>query len=140
MRSRPRLLILLLIVLVGCLCVGGFTAFFGATAGTALFFTNLVASVGDSFLGAVRDGNWQVGYALSDDALQKKLGSPGGLQSTIQANGYQPVSWNYSQRQVNSGQGRLAGSATYKNGKSGTLELNFVQESGEWKVDGFRFN
>ena len=114
-----------------------------AIFGVGLFFIlrsalgPLVES-GDAFMGALRDGDYQLAYAQTAPELQRTLGSTEGLSVTV--TDYRPSSWSWSQRSVRNGTGYLSGSVTYRAGNHGTAELRLMKVDGAWRVAAFRLN
>ena len=97
-----------------------------------------VVTAGDTFMGALRDGNYAQAYAEAAPELRQALGSAGRLGAT--AADYRPTSWSWSQRSVRNGPGYLSGSASWRSGNAGTAELRLVEVDGQWRVTAFRLN
>jgi hypothetical protein len=114
-----------------------------AIFGVALFYIlrsalGPVIDAGDSFMGALRDGNDSAAYAAAAPDLQRQLGSVGGMTVTI--DNYRPSQWSWSTRSLVNGVGDLSGNVTYQSGNRGTAELRFGKVDGAWRVTSFRFN
>ncbi len=100
--------------------------------------TQPVVTAGDSFMTALKAGDYTQAYALCAPDLQKELGSMSGL-ATLEQN-HQPAQWNWSSRSIRNDVGLLDGSFTYTDGKAGTMHLVFSRVNNSWKVTTFRFN
>jgi len=114
-----------------------------AVFGVALFFIlkgalGPVIDAGDAFMAALRDRNDTQAYASAAPALQRELGSVGGL--TVTMDNDRPSQWSWSTRSVRNGLGELSGNVTYQGGNRGTAELRLSKIDGAWRVTAFRFN
>jgi hypothetical protein len=116
-----------------CLIVGGlaFALGFGLTQG--------VATVGDDFMAALRDGNYAKAYGLCDPALQTKLGGESQLKAMIENNNVKPTAWNFSSRNINNADGLIEGSVTMAGNRQGSLRLELIKSGNDWKIIGFNF-
>jgi hypothetical protein len=130
-RGRSPLLIIGIIVLaLILLCgVGGVALFTGV-----MNATQPVADAGEAYLTALRDGNYSRAYDLSSSALQQEAGDAEGLQAALGSK--QLSGWSFTSRNISNNQGSLAGTTTYTNGETGTVEMALTQESNAWKVAG----
>ena len=130
--GRPRWLFAVLgclgLVIIGCI------AFFGITFFAANNLTQPMSTAGESFMTAVRDGNYAAAYALCTPALQQELGDLSEFESTMQDN--RPTKWNFTSRQVENNSGQLDGTATLQDGSAADVRLVLDQVGGAWKVSG----
>lgn len=119
-----------------CSCIG--LVIMAATGGLAAFgLTGPAAEVGESFMAALRDGDYTTAYNLCDPALQVELGSVEGLQSLVEAGSATPASWSFSSRQVNGNNATLSGDMTFENGQSGQVDLTLINSDGSWLLTSF---
>jgi hypothetical protein len=100
--------------------------------------TQPFATAGDTFMTAVKAGNYQQAYNLCTPDLQKEVGSVSGLEQKVRGN--QPAQWNWSNRSNRDGVGYLDGPLTYTDGRKGSGHLTLTQVAGEWKISSFRFS
>jgi hypothetical protein len=130
--KRPRWLFAVLgclgLLIIGCIAV------FGVTFFAANNLTQPMSTAGESFMTAVRDGNYPQAYALCTPALQQELGDIEEFTSTMQDN--RPTKWNFTSRQVNNNTGQLDGTATLQDGSAADVRLVLDQVGGAWKVSG----
>ena len=136
-RGRPRWLLwvlgLVVLLIVGCAVF--FISIFSVVNGAL----GPVTTAGDSFMGALRDGNYSQAFDLCTPDLQRAVVDVAGLQAKIEQNKKQPKSWNFNSRNQNNSQASFTGTATYADGSNGNVSLNFIQAGNVWKVDGFDF-
>jgi hypothetical protein len=133
--NKKIILIIVGVLLVLCLvCVGIGVVAFALGMGA----TQPVADVGDQFMTALKNEDYNRAYSLCAPALQQELRNPQGLANIIRNGRVQPVSWSYSSRNVSNDQGQLEGSVTFVGNKEGTLQLVLTQVGGTWKIAGFR--
>lgn len=130
-RKRSPLLIIGGIIL-GLLLLCGIGAF--ALFSSVLNATQPIATSGETFMAALRDGDYNKAYDLCAPALQKDLGSAQGLQTGLASK--QPTSWSFTSRAINNGQGSLSGTTQYKDATTGTVDMLFAQVGNDWKVTG----
>ncbi|HKP54019.1 MAG TPA: hypothetical protein VJ183_15380 [Chloroflexia bacterium] len=100
--------------------------------------TQPVVTAGDAFMTALKTGNYAEAYALCTPELQKELGSVSGMATLLEPD--QPSQWNWTNRSIRNGVGRLDGSLTYANGKTGTVHLVLNQVGNDWKIVSFRMD
>jgi hypothetical protein len=100
--------------------------------------TGPVVAAADTFMGALRDGDYARAYSQSAPALQRELGDAQGYGRGIGP--YRPASWSWSQRSIRNGTGRVSGSVTYQNGANGRVQLTMRQIDESWRVEGYSFN
>ena len=67
-------------------------------------------------------------------SLQQEAGDAQGLQNALSSK--QPQSWTFTSRNINNDQGTLSGTASYKDGTTGTVDLVLVKVGNDWKVAG----
>lgn len=97
--------------------------------------TQPVSDVGESFMNALKNGNYAGAYALCSPALQKSLVNAQGLQRSIESGKARPTQWSFNSRNVNADVATLSGDATLT-GSAGTVRLSLVKVNGAWKVTG----
>jgi hypothetical protein len=67
-------------------------------------------------MAALKTSNDAQAYALCAPDLQKELGSVSGMSALVRD--YRPTQWNWSNRSIRNGVGRLEGSFTHSDGKN----------------------
>ena len=103
-----------------------------------------LADQGNAFMTDLKDGNFQAAYDMMTAELQQEIGSVESLGSMIVDNAATPAEWSFNavnmstQEGVNTG--TLDGSVDYADGKSGTVNLEFVQDGDAWKMLSFSLN
>lgn len=132
-RRSPLLIIGIIVVALLLVCGIGFFAIFGL----ALNATQPVADAGQTYMTALSNGDYSKAFDLSAPSLQQEAGNAQGLQTALSSK--QPVSWNFTSRNVNNDQGELQGTDTYKDGTTGTVDLVLSKIGNDWKVAGVHF-
>ncbi|MEA3013673.1 MAG: hypothetical protein QOD42_2218 [Sphingomonadales bacterium] len=97
-----------------------------------------MVAAADTFMGALRDGDYSRAFSQSAPALQRELGGAQGYGSGIGP--YRPATWSWSQRSIRNGIGRVSGSVTYQDGARGSVRLTMRQLNDRWRVEGYSFN
>jgi hypothetical protein len=134
-RRRPTCLIIgIIVVVVLLVCGGGIALLTGGIIAGVFTATQPVVDAGDAYMSALRDGNYNTAFNLSSQALKQEVGDAQGLQNALSAK--QPQSWTFTSRNINNGQGSLSGTASYKDGSNGTVNIALVKEGNNWVVDG----
>jgi hypothetical protein len=133
--NKKVLLLLAAVALGFCLCViivaAGVILFAGAV-------TQPVADVGDGFMNALKESNYQKAFALCSPALQRELGgNAAGLERLIKNGGVEPTAWTFSSRNIQNNEAQLSGTATFTGNRQGTVRITLNQINGEWKVVDF---
>jgi hypothetical protein len=100
--------------------------------------TGPVVAAADTFMGALRDGDFNRAFSQSAPALQRELGDAQGYGRGIGP--YRPASWSWSQRSIRNGIGRVSGSVTYQDGARGSVRLTMHEVDDSWRVEGYSFN
>jgi hypothetical protein len=129
-RWRAWHFILIGVVAVAALAAAIFTLVFS--------LTGPVVAAADTFMGALRDGDYSRAFSQSAPALQRELGDAQGYGRGIGR--YRPATWSWSQRSIRNGIGRVSGSVTYQNGANGSVRLTMTQVDDAWRVEGYSFN
>lgn len=122
-------------ILIGLVAVAALAA---AIVTLVFSLTRPVVEAADTFMGALRDGDYSRAFSQSAPALQRELGGAEGYGRGIGP--YRPATWSWSQRSIRNGIGRVSGSVTYQNGTSGTVRLTMHQVDDSWRVEGYSFN
>lgn len=133
--GRPRWLLWPLVIALPLVAIAIFVALLLLLINT---FTQPVATAGDDFMAALQTGNYTQAYALCSPDLQKELGGAGGLAKLAQ--GYRPSQWNWTSRSIRNGVGRVDGSLTFTNGKTGTAHLVLQQVGNNWRIVSFNLS
>lgn len=105
---------------------------------TAQAFTK----VGNDFMTALKDGDYETAYALCHPDLQANIGTAADLKQGIESNAAQPKDWTFSSVNANTDADKvtiatLEGNITYQDGRSGVVTLELVQQGEEWVVASF---
>lgn len=119
-------------VLLGATIAGG-----GVVA-LVFSLTRPVVTASDTFMTALKDGNFEAAYAMGTTPLQGELGSAqrlGAMFATVR-----PAAWSWSNRSIRNGAGTVSGSVTYTGGHQGTVIIFLLPEGDDWKISGFRMN
>ncbi len=129
----------LLLIVGGLLavCVVGFIAVDAAGGALAIGGTQPAAKVGDSFMTALKSGDYAQAFGLCSPELQNKLQDAKGLQSMIEAGKAQPASWTFNSRNLSNGTAELAGDVTFAGGQTGNVSLVLGKSGSDWRVTGF---
>jgi hypothetical protein len=115
--------------------IAGFVTVLIIVIGT---LTQPVVNSGDAFMTALKTSNYAQAYALCTPELQRELGSVSGMETLVGTD--QPTQWNWTSRSIRNGVGRLDGSLTYADGKTGTVHIEFTQVGNDWKIVSFRMD
>jgi hypothetical protein len=99
--------------------------------------TQAVVDVGDEFLTALRDSDYQAAYNLAAPTLQSELRNADALRVRITERRLTPQSWSFNSRSIDNNVGRASGTVTYADGREGTVNLNFINDGNAWKISGF---
>jgi hypothetical protein len=135
--SRPRWLTWpLLLVPVAAIVAAGIALALGIVF-FVLTLVQPIVTVGDGFMAALQANNDAQAYALFDPDLQRELSSVAGLSSRMRD--HRPAEWSWSTRSIRNGVGRLEGSYTSSEGRSGTIQIILRQVDNDWRIVSFRF-
>lgn len=119
-----------------CSCIGLIAMM--ATGGlAALGLTGPSAEVGESFMAALRDRDYNTAYNLCDPALQAELGGVEGLQTLVEGGSATPSTWSFTSREVSGNTATLSGSMTFENGNSGQVDLTLANSGSSWLLTSF---
>jgi hypothetical protein len=121
----------------------GIVAAFGAVLFIVIIlivntFTQPIVAAGEEFMTALKQGDYERAYTLCTPELQDALGSQAGMAELVQ--NYQPTEWNWTSRSIRNGVGRLSGSFTYADGKTGSVHLVLRQIGSDWRLVSFSMN
>ncbi len=108
---------------------------------TAQAFTK----VGNDFMTALCDGNYDAAYALMHPGLQREMGTAADLQKMMEDNAAQPKDWSFSSVNATTDAdkvttAKMEGSVNYQDGKSGVVTLELVQDGEAWTIISFNLN
>lgn len=117
---------IVLLLVIGCVVL------FGSVIGAVFGLTQPAVDAGDKFMAALRDGDYNRAYDLSHSSLQQQVGTADDLRQALELRA--PATWSFTTRNINNGIATLQGSTTFKDGASGTVDMELRQESGAWKV------
>jgi hypothetical protein len=129
LRRRRNLRIVLAIV-------GALTLFVAVLVFGVMTLTRPVVDAGDSFMTALRQGDFPRAYALTTPELQRELGSAEIFAKRAEPE--RPATWSWSSRSIRNGTGRVGGAYTRVDGRAGRAEVVLLRVDGEWRVTAFR--
>ena len=109
----------------------------GAVVFGVFSLTQPVADTGEAFLVALKDGAYDEGFELLSPALQREVKEASALKQLVERAKAQPTQWSFSSRNVSGNEGDLKGSATFMDGRQGTVSLELVKVGDAWRVNGF---
>jgi hypothetical protein len=98
--------------------------------------------VGNNFMTALKDGNYETAYALFHPNLQLEVGTAADLQNMIESNAAQPEDWSFSSVNATTDADKVTtatmeGSVNYQDGKTGVVTLELVQDGDAWTIISF---
>ena len=101
-------------------------------------------SVASDFLEYLQAQNYTQAYNLCGGDLQNELGSPDGLKSFIEGNGFTIKTWSISGVQRFEGTpttGTASGQVTFTNGRNAKVTVHLATDNANiWKVIGIEFD
>jgi hypothetical protein len=110
----------------------------GGIVALAMSLTRPVVTASDTFMTALKDGDFHAAYAMGTPELRRELGSPERLGAMfVQA---RPATWSWSSRRIRNGAGSVSGSVAYSSGGESDVAIFLVAEGDDWKISGFRMN
>ena len=116
---------------LACLCLCIVIAAVAFISGSAL--TQPAADVGEKFMQALKDANYDAAFATFHPALQKELGNAQGLRRATESGKARPSKWNFTSRNINNNDGTLEGTVTMVGGE-GTVTIELVKTGDAWKI------
>jgi hypothetical protein len=138
MSQRTVIIIVVVLGVLACICVGLFVAIFGVSFGAAFGLTSPAANQGEAFMQALRDGHYDAALLLCTSQRKELEGDAEQLQTKIEHNGIQPEKWDFSSRSISGDRATLSGSVTFSgSGRRGFAEITLLKQSEEWLVDEF---
>ena len=116
----------------GCLIV-----FLVLVAGCGLlyFVAKPALDTPNTFLAAIRDGNYTAAYNSLGSDLQNQLGNAGNLAGRF--DGLAVSSWNLTGFSAQGSQMQANGNVTFTNGQTGTISVVIGFVDNTWKIVGF---
>lgn len=125
------------VVLLCLLCVGGVAVSGGLAAFGIGAAIGPAETVANSFMTGLRDGDWQQAYNQMDPALQREVGNVNQFQQLVTRGQAVPDTWTWTSRNINNDLADWSGSAQFKSGRSGTVELELRRSGNDWKIVSF---
>ncbi|MDQ8757043.1 hypothetical protein RCO27_12470 [Sphingosinicella sp. LHD-64] len=113
-------------------------AFVAILLTTVLSLTRPVVDDAETFMLALRDGNYETAYARMTPALQAELGSARQMEQRFAR--LRPTAWSWNSRRIVNGIGEVQGTATFAAGGSGRAGMQFEKIGDEWRVTWFRLD
>ena len=100
-----------------------------------------LADQGAAFMTAFKDGNFQAAYDLMSPELQQEVGGVADLESMVLDNAATPAEWSFNSVNMSTedgtNTGTLDGEVTFADGKTGTVNLVFIQDGDTWRLMSF---
>jgi len=104
----------------------------------AFYFTSGVAKVGDDFFAAIRSGDTARAYGTLSTAFRADT-SDSELAAYLADNRMDRVNeTSWSSRSAGNGRGSLVGTLTTTEGESVPVEIDLIDEQGQWKIYAIR--
>jgi hypothetical protein len=103
-----------------------------------LSLTRPVVDGAETFMVALRDGNYETAYDRMTPALQAELGSAQQMEQRFAR--LRPTAWSWNSRRIVNGIGEVQGTATFAAGGSGRAGMQFEKVGDEWRVTWFRLD
>ncbi|MBI3914645.1 MAG: hypothetical protein HY327_10740 [Chloroflexi bacterium] len=132
--NKKVLLIIGGVALGACLLCAGIIVVAGAL-GVGL--TQPAATVGDAFMTALKNGDYDAAYNLCAPSLQQELKSARNLETLVKNGKVQPTEWTFASRDISGDSGQLDGTVKFTGNREGTVRVVLAQVGGAWKVTGF---
>ena len=97
---------------------------------------------GNDFMTALKEAQYETGYALLIPELQTEVGSAADLQKMIEGNQAQPKEWTFSSWNLSTdanknNTAKVEGAVTYQDGRQGAVTLELVKVGDAWKLMSF---
>lgn len=121
---------------IALIVVGSLALFVAVLAFGVMTLTRPVVDAGDTFMTALKQGDFPRAYALAAPELQRELGSAQDLAKRAEPE--RPASWGWSSRSIRNATGRVSGGYTRLDGVPRRAELVMRKVDGEWRVTAFR--
>ena len=135
--NKKTVLMILGAALVACACC---VVVIAVALALGFGLTEPAATAVESFMTALKNGDYAQAYALCAPSLQQEVGTPRGLQVAITNAKAQPKQWTFTSRNVSGDEGQLDGTATFASGREGTVRIVVQKVGNEWKVSGYNWN
>ncbi len=134
--NKKTILIIAGAALLACACC---VLVIAVAIGLGFGLTEPAATAGESFMTALKNGDYAQAYALCSPSLQKEVGNARGLETAITSAQAVPSKWTFTSRNVSGDEGQIDGTATFANGREGTVRLVLVKAGNDWKVSGYNW-
>lgn len=96
--------------------------------------------IGDAFLTALQQRDYELAFTFCDDALQQELRDPFNFEVQIMKYEIQPMKWDIVSVSQSGEDAKLSGSMSFVLHTSGSFELLLKKYDKEWKVSGFHMD
>ena len=98
--------------------------------------------VGNDFMTALKDGDYEAAYAFFHPGLQENFGTVEDLKKGVEDNAVRPKDWSFSSVNATTDAdkvttAKMEGSVTYQDGGTGAVTLEMVQVDADWKIISF---
>lgn len=118
---------------IGCAIVS-IVLFVGVIIGLVFYATSGITDTADEFFVAANEGNYDRAYSLTSQQLRRAT-NPDQLRAFIEDYGLDEVTdTSWGSRSINDERGELTGTLTTESGGSIPVEIDLVQENGQWKI------
>ena len=115
------------------LCVGGFVYVIYRS-------TQPVADVGNTFLQAIADEDYEAAFSTFSDGLQSEYGSAEELGATLREQNIDPQRWSFSSRSVDTETGELGSTVVMANGAARDVTIRLRWSGTLWLIEFFSFD
>ncbi len=100
--------------------------------------TQPVVNAGNGFMSALKAGNYDQAYALCTPDLQRQVGGIPEMKTLVAET--RPTRWSWGSRSIQNDVGRLDGSFSYPDGRTGSVHLALSRVGSDWRVSSFRLS
>lgn len=100
--------------------------------------TRPVVTASESFMTALKDGDFQSAYDMATPDLRRDLGSPERLGAMFVP--HRPASWSWWSRRIRNGTGSVSGTLVYGGGQEGDVFISLLPDGDGWRIAGFRMS
>jgi hypothetical protein len=90
--------------------------------------------ISNSFLAALKNGDYQAAFDLCDPALQAELIDPSNFQIEIERYQIQPLGWETVSKRSSPDQAELVGSMEFLTTEIGSFRIILRKHAEDWKV------
>jgi hypothetical protein len=126
------------VIIIGVAVVVGLCILVAALGfGGGMLLTQGAADVGNNFMTAITNNDYNKAWDTCHPALQKEIGSVQKLQQMIEGGNAKPVSYSFTSRNVENNAGKLEGTATLTGNRQANVVVSLAKNGNDWQVIGF---